>query len=70
MNVAVYPLGVFSIGMKYQIHIAKHGEMENLSAISCTKLLLYHQEIYSILEKAMFKDLDKVNLRYFLAPDI
>ena len=39
--------------------LAKQGAMKNMSAISCTKLLLSHHEIYSILEKAMYKDLDK-----------
>ena len=33
--------------------------MKNMSAISCTKLLLSHHDIYSILKKAMRKDLDK-----------
>ena len=34
-------------------------EKKNMSAISCTKLLLSHHEMYSIVEKAVYKDLDK-----------
>ena len=38
--------------------LAKQGTMNNMSAISYTKLLISHHEIHSILEKAMYKDVD------------
>ena len=41
--------------------LAKQGALKNMSAISCSKLLvlLSQHEIYSIHEQAMYKDLDK-----------
>ena len=56
------------IGMKYQ-KLAKQGAMKNMSATSCTKLLLSHHEIYSILEKAMYYiDVDKNKPAIFSCP--
>ena len=51
--------------------LGKQGAMKFMSAIACIKLLLSHHEIYSILEKAVYiKISTKINLGYFLAPDI
>ena len=51
--------------------LSKQGAMKNMSAIPCSKLLLsVSHEIYSILEKAMYKSVDRNKPAIFLAPDI
>ena len=43
--------------------LAKEGAMEDMSATSCNDHLLSCHEIYSILQRSMYEDLDtKINL--------
>ena len=48
--------------------LAKQGAMKNISAIACTKLLLSHHGIYSILENAMYKGVDRNKPAIFYFP--